>query len=218
MSRSLIEQLNLKTSEITKLKNQEQKRDNLVKQKKVDKLFETVVSDTGVIVDKLLYAKNHFSFCVDKNIYGKLQQLLESLPQVIVNDSANKEKVINCDETLKEIKKDTDTAWQVYYPSYVAETRNTLMIIGSLDNKASQCLRQIAQGIAFDYERLKALNKGMTDAEGLIEGLKLDADLKKFLQLMNSGQASLLDLDDKVRKWICDENLEGKIKLSFVVN
>ena len=46
--------------------------------------------------------------------------------------------------------------------------------------------------------------------------LGLDDEIIAFLQNTNSGRATLQDLNDKVLAWIRDEQLERKIRISFV--
>ena len=46
--------------------------------------------------------------------------------------------------------------------------------------------------------------------------LGLDDEIITFLQNTNTGRATLQDLNDKVLDWIRDEQLEKKLRISFV--
>ena len=217
MNNSLIDELNARITDITKVRQREVAHDNKEKQKTIDKRFSSVVSSASELVDTLAFAKKSFQFQLEHPDFLLLINLYNDLPNVVVNNVAKSDLVAACITALDEIIKLTKNSWELFYPSYVSETRNTLMIIRELDNKSEQCLKQIDQGREFEKKHLESLFKGMKDASDLIDGLKMDADIKHFLQLMNSGQASLLSLDAKVLQWLRDENLEGKIKLTFSI-
>ena len=60
------------------------------------------------------------------------------------------------------------------------------------------------------------MRNGLNEAAHLIMELGLDDEIITFLQNTNSGRATLQDLNDKVLAWIRDEQLERKIRISFV--
>ena len=62
------------------------------------------------------------------------------------------------------------------------------------------------------------MSEGLDDADRLIIGLGLDDEIIVFLQRTNLGRATLQDLNDKVLTWIRNEELEQKIRISFVKN
>ena len=63
---------------------------------------------------------------------------------------------------------------------------------------------------------LEQMHNGLNEADYLIMELGLDDEIIAFLQNTNSGRATLQDLNDKVLAWIRDEQLERKIRISFV--
>lgn len=75
---------------------------------------------------------------------------------------------------------------------------------------------QPAENWDLDVERYKTMHNGLNEADYLIMELGLDDEIIAFLQNTNSGRATLQDLNDKVLAWIRDEQLERKIRISFV--
>ena len=60
------------------------------------------------------------------------------------------------------------------------------------------------------------MGKSLLDAKALIDELGLDQQIIAFLQKMNSGKATVMDLDDNVLQWLKTESLEKRVKLSFI--
>ena len=52
--------------------------------------------------------------------------------------------------------------------------------------------------------------KSIESANVLISGLGLDEQIIAFLQKMNSGKATVVDLDEKVINWLKTEALDKK--------
>ena len=73
-----------------------------------------------------------------------------------------------------------------------------------------ELLGQSALGI------FKAMNQSLAEAKDLIDGLGLDQQIIAFLQKMNNGKATVTDLDENVLRWLRDESLDRRVKLSFV--
>lgn len=59
------------------------------------------------------------------------------------------------------------------------------------------------------------MNNSLSDANALIAGLGLDQQIIDFLQKMNSGKATVVDLDENVLKWLKTEALDKRVRLSF---
>ena len=62
------------------------------------------------------------------------------------------------------------------------------------------------------------MNRSLSDAETLINGLGLDQQIIAFLQKMNNGKATVMDLDDNILRWLKEESLDKRVKLSFMVS
>ena len=84
--------------------------------------------------------------------------------------------------------------------------------------KVDQCLQkiQVAANWNLGETNYKTLIAGLDSAELLITGLGLDDEIILFLKKTNSNKATLEDLNEKVLKWIKEENLEKKTRISFV--
>ena len=63
---------------------------------------------------------------------------------------------------------------------------------------------------------MKRLKKSLNSAETLINKMDLDQEIIIFLTKITYGKATLTDLNEKVMAWIRKENLDSRVKLSFL--
>lgn len=79
-------------------------------------------------------------------------------------------------------------------------------IIGWLDD---------AQRWPIDKTKLKRLKKALSDVDEITETLNIGEEAQTFLEKVNKGEASLIDLSPSVLTWLKENDLERKMKLSF---
>ena len=94
-----------------------------------------------------------------------------------------------------------------------------MQVISGIDTeKVSKCLEGIAKGASWTTSigDFKAMNQSLAEAKNLIDELGLDPQIIAFLQKMNNGKATVMDLDENVLRWLRDEALDRRVKLSFV--
>lgn len=158
---------------------------------------------------------------VQKNdeILISMSELLSSLEKVVESGLASQNEVLNAENSFKIIQGNMKKEWLKHYVDMTGDTVSTLEAIREIDSeKVGSCLQKIQQAERWelDVKRFRTMSSGLDDAEQLIERLGLDDNIITFLQKTNFGKATLRDLNDKVLAWIRDENLEGKIRISFV--
>ena len=141
------------------------------------------------------------------------------LEQIVASGLASPDGIINADNTFKTLQSRMKKEWSKQYADLTGATVSTLEAIRGIDpDNVGSCLRKIqpAENWDLDVERYKTMHNGLNEADYLIMELGLDDEIIAFLQNTNSGRATLQDLNDKVLAWIRDEQLERKIRISFV--
>lgn len=69
---------------------------------------------------------------------------------------------------------------------------------------------------SMNIDNFKTMNYNLSEAQNLVDGLGLDQQIITFLQKMNSGKATVVDLNDNVLRWLKEESLDKRVKLSFI--
>lgn len=215
----LFESLNKNQKLLSRLKSLRIRSANQKKQEATDKKYRDVVLGASSLSEALLYAKQTFSFSLDDSILQKISQVLTGLQNAIAEGNADEDQVIACEKMLKDVKELVRKNWSKFYPQYIGETTNTLRVIQNINQTTvTECLRKIEAAKIWEssLNQLHSLHTGMSDAKNLIDSLELDEKIIVFLQQMNSGQATLSNLNDPVIRWLKMEMLENRIKLTFI--
>ena len=94
-----------------------------------------------------------------------------------------------------------------------------MQVISGIDSEhVSKCMEGIAKGSTWttSINDFKTMDHSLSEAKILINGLGLDQQIIAFLQKMNNGKATVMDLDDNVLRWLKEESLDQRVKLSFM--
>lgn len=215
----LIGILDKKIKELKDLRQREERRDNKAAQDALDQKFKVLTGQIHQLMAALQYSKDNMGFQLSDEVLVNLEALLSEQKGVVRLGYADKDVVSKVETDLKAIQGNIKKEWSKKYTALTSSTIGTLKVIAGIDTeKVSVCLEGIAkrETWAANINELQTMNKSLTDAESLIEGLGLDSQIIAFLQKMNSGKAVVTDLDDKVLNWLRTEGLDKKVKLSFI--
>ena len=210
----------------TAIKNNKAMQDN------ADTKYRLLLTQANHFVDVMVYLYTDLSVPKNHEILMSISELMNVLEQIVASGLASPDGIINADNTFKTLQSSMKKEWSKQYADLTSATVSTLEAIrGSiktgrkssnsyipfLDN-VGRCLQKIqpAENWDLDVERYKTMHNGLNEADYLIMELGLDDEIIAFLQNTNSGRATLQDLNDKVLAWIRDEQLERKIRISFV--
>ncbi len=155
----------------------------------------------------------------NKEIISSTIELLTLLESAVESGFATQDNVSIAETSYKDIQSEMKKDWQKQYFNLTSSTVSTLEAIKGIDAESvSNCLQKIqpAENWDTDVKKYQTMNTGLNEADQLIASLGLDDGIISFLQNTNAGRATLKDLDDKVLAWIRDEQLESKIRISFV--
>ena len=217
----LIGILDKKIKELKDLRQREERRDNKAAQDALDQKFKVLTGQIHQLMAALQYSKDNMGFRLSDEILVSLEALLSEQKGAVRLDYADKDAVLKVETDLKAIQGNVKKEWSKKYTALTGPTIGTLKVIAGIDTeKVSACLEGIAKGETWtaNINDLQTMKKNLADAESLISGLGLDSQIIAFLQKMNSGKATVTDLDDKVLNWLRTEALDKKVKLSFIAS
>lgn len=197
----------------TAIKNNKAMQDN------ADTKYRLSITQVNHFVDVIAYLYTDLSVPKNHEILMSTSELMNVLEQIVDSGLASLDGVINADNTFKTLQSSMKKEWSKQYTDLTGATVSTLEAIRGIDpDNVGSCLQKIrpAENWDLDVERYQTMHKGLNEADHLIMELGLDDEIITFLQNTNSGRATLQDLNDKVLAWIRDEQLERKIRISFV--
>ena len=216
----LIDVIDKKIKELKDLRQREEIRDNKAAQDALDAKYKILTDQIHRLLLALRYAKDNMSFRLSDDVLNDLDTLLIDQKKTVESGYADKEMINKVENELKSINVIVKKEWSKQYTSLTNATVGTLKVIAGVDSeKVSECLEGIAKGESWttNISEFEVMNKSLSDADALISGLGLDEQIITFLQKMNSGKATVVDLDEKVLSWLRNENLDKKVRLSFYV-
>ena len=214
----IIDVLDKKIKEMKDLRQREERRENKAAQDAIDSRFKALTNQIHKLVLALQFAKLNMKFQLSDQLLDDLNALLTEHKESIRSGYADKDAVTKAEGDLKTILLNVKKEWSKQYAALTNATVSTLKVIAGIDSdQVSKCLAGIARGEAWtdDVNEFSVMNKSLSDANSLIAGLELDNQIISFLQKMNSGRATVVDLDEKVLKWLKDESIDKRVKLSF---
>lgn len=214
----MINILNKKIIEMKDLRQREERRDNKTAQDALDLKFKLLTEQIHQLMTVLQYAKQNMQFQLSETILTDLENLLIANRGAIRSGFTEKDSVSKVETDLKSIQLSIKKEWSKQYAALTNSTISTLKVISGIDSEhVTKCLDGISKGEIWttNIGDFKTMNNSLSDANALIAGLGLDQPIIDFLQKMNSGKATVADLDEKVLTWLKTEAMDKRVRLSF---
>lgn len=218
MTGMIIDVLSKKIKDMRDLRQCEERRDNKAAQDALDFRFKALTAQIHSLMIALQYTKENMQFQLSGAVLSDLENLLTEHKAVVRSGFAEKDEINQVEIDFKNIQQSIKKEWAKQYSILTNSTINTLRAISRIDfDHVSKCLEGIAKGSAWTISigDFKTMDHSLSEAKNLINGLGLDQQIIAFLQKMNNGKATVLDLDDKVLRWLKEESLDRRVKLSF---
>ena len=178
-----------------------------------------LISQLDKFTSTLVYIYGNIDIDANKEILNSTLDILDKLQKSVDSGWAVSEEVSNAETLFKTLQGNMKKEWASKYKIVTSAIVNTLEALKGIEpEKVDQCLQkiQVAANWNLGETNYKTLIAGLDSAELLITGLGLDDEIILFLKKTNSNKATLEDLNEKVLKWIKEENLEKKTRISFV--
>ena len=201
------------------LRQREERRDNKAAQEALDQRFSVLTSQIHSLMLALQYTKEKMQFQLNGQILIELESLLQESKGIVKSGFAEKDPIAQVENAHKTVQQNIKKDWAKYYSSMTNSTKSTLQVISGIDTeKVAKCLDGIAKGASWttNIGDFKVMNQSLAEAKYLIDGLGLDQQIIAFLLKMKNGKATVMDLDENVLRWLRDESLDRRVKLSFV--
>ena len=215
----MIDILDKSIKDMKDLRQREERRDNKAAQETLDQRFSVLTNQIHSLMLALQYTKEEMQFQLNDQILIELESLLQESKGIVESGFAEKDPIAQMENAHKTVQQNIKKDWSKHYSSMTNSTKSTLQVISGIDTeKVAKCLEGIAKGASWttSIENFKAMNRSLAEAKDLIDGLGLDQQIIVFLQKMNNGKATVTDLDENVLRWLRDESLDKRVKLSFV--
>lgn len=214
----LIDLLNSKIDEMQEIRRLEAIKAGQEQQAITDVKYHELVQDIHQMIEAIIYADSKLNFSVNETTKEQIKELLLKTQEVIKSGFADKDLLTATQRILNIVLKKIKEEWEIHFKKITLATIKTLTVIKAIDeDKVTKCKANIDNAIQWKNEKsvLEELRKALDEAKKLIQSLNLDEKIVSFLTKMNSGKATVADLDEVVCKWFKDENLETRIKLVF---
>ncbi len=214
----MIDVLSKKIKDMKELRQREERRDNKVAQDALDLRYKSLTTQIHSLMAALQYTKENMQFQLSDTILSDLEKLLTEQKAVIRSGFAEKDAINQAETDFKNIQQSIKKEWSKQYLTLTNATISTLQVISGIDSEhVSKCMEGIAKGSVWTSSigDFKTMDHNLSEAKTLINGLGLDSHIIAFLQKMNNGKATVMDLDDNVLRWLKEESLDKRVKLSF---
>ena len=214
----MIDVLSKKIKDMKDLRQREERRDNKVAQDALDLRYKTLTTQIHSLMAALQYTKENMQFQLSDTILSDLEKMFTEQKAVIRSGYAEKDAINQAETDFKNIQQSIKKEWSKQYLNLTNATISTLQVISGIDSEhVSKCMEGIAKGSVWTTSigDFKKMAHNLSEAKTLIIGLGLDPQIIAFLQKMNNGKATVMDLDDNVLRWLKEESLDKRVKLSF---
>lgn len=215
----IFDELALTTKSLQELKRKTDLVNNKVMQDNTDTKFRLVLSQSKAFVDTLEYLYLEAKVCKNNDIINAISELFKMIEEAIASGLAINDEVNKCDNSFKQLSGEMKKEWSKQYASLSSATLSTLDAVKGIDSEnVEKCVQKIKNANTWEcsIKTYKTMFEGIGDAELLIDKLGLDDEIIEFLQKTNSGTATLKNMNDKVLNWLRNENMENKIRISFI--
>ena len=165
----------------------------------------------------MLY-KQELSYTVDNQYIEDVYVLLSEICDYIESNKIDKEHCRDLDKKIETLKNALSDNWNSFYKNYSNNTVGLLKMVSVFNPiQINDCLKKIDSAKVFMQEesKIEDFAKQLKRAESIISNLEMDDEITDFLKNVNSGNATLLDLNENILAWLRKENFEGKIKIGI---
>ncbi|MBB5184023.1 hypothetical protein HNQ43_000056 [Faecalicoccus acidiformans] len=214
----IVDLLNRKIKEMKELRRLESIKANKAQQEATDLKYQAFVKEMHQAIDAIYYADKELGFIVSTGTKIQINGMLAATQEVTKSGFADKELLASAQTALKNVQNAIKKEWSSHFTHITSTTTSTLKAINAIDTeKVGKCLSNIKSAEIWgdDKDRLSNLKDALSEAKTLIQSLNLDDGIISFLTKMNTGQATIDDLNEVVLEWIRQEGLESRIRLKF---
>lgn len=219
----LIDLLNQRIMEMKEMHELEKSSNDAQKQEKNDRIYTMAVNESYLIIQAVSNSMSQLDFSVSVDTKNKVERLLKLANDAISRGMAQETTSGYIQKEVASIKKIILQEWLEYYHKIADQKISMLQTVKGIvpeKEKVDYASNKIKMGANWEFKQdnLDKLEKGLQEAEGIIENLGLRATGKEiidFLKKVADGKASVHDLTPTVLNWLVDKNMTTKLAVSF---
>lgn len=187
-------------------------------QKRIDSKFNMAIESFDDELDRLIYTTDVTTFVCSIEAVDKIRELIIFCKEVIDNNYVTEQQVYKIKDETKKIKKKLSEEWDEYYEKETKSLEEVLKLSKNITGiNVNSLLINLQEGRSWDANKniRNKMTESISSAKDLINKLELKENIVDFLRKMVKQEATLLDVDEDIMKWIKNEHLEGTIKITF---
>ena len=187
-------------------------------QKRIDSKFNMAIKSFDDELDRLIYTTDVTTFVCSIEAVDKIRELIIFCKEAIDNNYVTEQQVYKIKDETKKIKKKLAEEWDQYYEKETKSLEEVLKLSKNITGiNVNSLLINLQEGRSWDANKniRNKMTESISSAKDLINKLELKENIVDFLRKMVKQEATLLDVDEDIMKWIKNEHLEGTIKITF---
>ena len=188
------------------------------KKKRIDSKFNMAIKSFDDELDRLIYTTDVTTFVCSIEAVDKIRELIIFCKEAIDNNYVTEQQVYKIKDETKKIKKKLSEEWDEYYEKETKSLEEVLKLSKNITGiNVNSLLINLQEGRSWDANKniRNKMTESISSAKDLINKLELKENIVDFLRKMVKQEATLLDVDEDIMKWIKNEHLEGTIKITF---
>ena len=210
--------ITLRIASLQQLQRRVSRVNQYEQQKSIDERFAWVVSKTDDTLREMEFVATSLHGRLSDNIRRKTSDLVSVLSRATRSGPVSSNSIENALALYNEITKMMTVEWKAIYKEQTKNCLGTLNVVQRI--RPEQALKYKADIEASEkwgcgMRALGKMKKALDDTNVIIRDLHLDDNVLQFLDKMNNGRATLGDLSEDLMGWLKEENLTGRVKLSF---
>lgn len=207
-----------KTKDISEFSIKENQAKQSEEQKKIDDNFAASIVYVYKLFKEIQFASNESSFVMSQANFDKAGQIIVKCKDATKKNAVTTADINSINTVAKELASNLGDEWSAYF---IAETSSVKEVLSISKNIASINVTELISKIDKasqwneNAETIKEMVLAIKRAQQLIDQMQLKPANVEFLKKVISKTATLDDISDEVLNWLKNEQLTGKVKISF---
>lgn len=206
--------------EMNEIKELEKASNDSQKQEKIDRTFRNTVNETERVILAIQSSNQKFCFKLSAEQKEKLVTVLKNCLEAIARGDIQEATANYQLQELNRLKKAILQEWSVHFGTVTEQKVRMLQTVKGIatdKSKIDYAVNKMNSGKAWEFkqENLDMMEKGIMDADAIIQSLGLIDEVTEFFEKVVAGKANIGDLTPNIIAWIEGKNLTSKLRINF---
>lgn len=214
----IIESIKEKTSAIKNFSKKEVMFKKSAEQKLIDTSYKKAINEVNGLITEIVNISNQTNFVISPLIKERITELLSACQSSSRKESVEIVDVNGITAKEKEVRSLLQYEWNSYYSRETASVEDVLNVVRGIANVNITALlykMRAAKTWNKDINVVIEMMNAISEANSLIDKMKLTDTTVAFLRKVINKTATLEDITDEVMSWLQAEGIKGKVKISF---